>query len=530
MKTTIKINLSGQVFTLDEDAYQALKDYLDAIIKRFRDMEEGSEIIADIESRIAELFQQRITEKKQVITIEDVGEIIEIMGRPEDFDDGEFDETLSGRRNGNGRKSRRFYRDPDNTVFGGVASGLAAYFGIEVWLMRLLWVLFFIMTGGGPIFILYLVLWIVVPRAVTAAEKLEMRGEKVTVENIEKTVKEGFETVKEGTRETYRKVKESKELKQTRNVFNEIMNVIGKIILVFLKIIIGIIGFAFVISGLAILAGLSVGFFFSNAMFPIDMFGSTFNSYHEIFGFLGDPGNLTLISIALFFVIVIPLVALIYAGIKMLFRFKAQDRVIGLTAFVLWILSIIFLVTMAAFEGWHFTDHGRSGTSRSLVDFPSDTLLVAMTDDPEIEGFSNSWYFSYDDSWHMISTSDKYYGKIELDIEPADEDNFLVVVEKNAYGRTRIEGSVNAEKLNYHWDQDGPELKLDPYFSLDKPHRWRMSGTEVTIHVPQGKFIRLDRNTRYFLDDVRSVDDEWDHRLAGEIWIMTDEGLAPAGE
>jgi len=89
MKTTIKINLAGQVFTLDEDAFQMLKEYLDSISKKFRDMEEGNEIITDIESRIAELFQQRIHEKKQVITIEDVKEVIEIMGHPEDFDEGE---------------------------------------------------------------------------------------------------------------------------------------------------------------------------------------------------------------------------------------------------------------------------------------------------------------------------------------------------------------------------------------------------------------------------------------------------------
>ncbi len=85
MKTTVKINLSGQIFELDDDAYQALKDYLDSISKRFRNMEEGAEIISDIESRIAELFQSKISDKKEVITIEDVNDVIAIMGQPEDF-------------------------------------------------------------------------------------------------------------------------------------------------------------------------------------------------------------------------------------------------------------------------------------------------------------------------------------------------------------------------------------------------------------------------------------------------------------
>ena len=196
MKTTVKINLSGQIFNLDDDAYQALKDYLDAISKRFRDTEEGAEIISDIESRIAELFQSKINEKKEVITLEDVNDVIATMGQPEDFLEEEGMEGDTGRTYRNGRKSKKYYRDADNSILGGVCAGLAAYFGIENWIMRLIWVIFFMATGGFML-LLYLVLWIAVPKAVTAAEKLEMRGEKVTVSNIEKTIKEEYESVKE---------------------------------------------------------------------------------------------------------------------------------------------------------------------------------------------------------------------------------------------------------------------------------------------------------------------------------------------
>jgi phage shock protein PspC (stress-responsive transcriptional regulator) len=525
MKTTIKINLSSQIFTLDEDAYQMLKDYLDAISKRFRDMEEGNEIITDIESRIAELFQSRVSEKKEVITMEDVKEVIDIMGHPEDFDEGDEAEYETGRGKRREKKTRKYYRDPDNAIFGGVASGLAAYFGIEVWLMRLLWVIFFLATAFGVVTILYIVLWIAVPKAKTASEKLEMKGEKVTVENIEKTIKEEYVTVKENVKEGYKKVKDSKELRKTKNVLDEIGSVIGKILLVFLKIILAIIGVTFIISGLAVLAGLSIGFFFRNALFPVDIFGSEFLSYQELFGVLGDPTNLTFISIALFFVIAIPLIALVYAGIKMLFRFEAKDRVIGLTALVLWILSLIFLISMAAFEGWHFNDYGRSSSTHDLQGFPSDTLFVAISDDPGIEGFNDRWYFTYDETWHVISGHDKVYGKIELDIEPAGIDDFEISVRKNSQGRTRAEAAINAEKLDYQWRQEGADLILDPYFSLEKPNKWRVPGTRVTIMVPLGKYIRLDRNTRYFLDNVESVDDERYDVLAGNIWVMTEEGL-----
>jgi phage shock protein PspC (stress-responsive transcriptional regulator) len=416
----------------------------------------------------------------------------------------------------------------DNAIAGGVCSGLGAYFGIENWLMRLLWVIFFFATGGGLMFILYIVLWIAVPKATTTAEKLEMRGEKVTVSNIEKTIKEEYETVKENVKEGYEKVRTSNELKKTKNVAGEIFQVIGQIVLVILKVILVVIGFAFIISGLAALFTLSIAVFFRDSILSTEMFGAPIHSMNEFFGILGDPTSLTLISIALFFTIVIPLIALIYAGIKMMFRFKANDKMIGLAAFVLWIISVVFLITMAAFEGWNFNAYGRTSTTENLEDFSSDTLFVRMVSDPDIEGFSDDWYFSYDDSRNMISTGERLYAKIDLDVEAGDFNDFEISVRKNSQGRDRAEASMNANKLEYQWEQDGNTLMLDPYFSLQKPNKWRSPGTKITIMVPPGKYIRLDNNTRYFLHNVETVDDIWDRKLAGEIWQMTEDGLAAA--
>jgi phage shock protein PspC (stress-responsive transcriptional regulator) len=525
MKTTVKINLSGQIFNLDDDAYQALKDYLDAISKRFRDMEEGAEIISDIESRIAELFQSKISDKKEVITIEDVNDVIAIMGQPEDFLEEDGTEGDAGSTYTKGKKSRKYYRDGDNAIFGGVCSGLAAYFGMENWLMRLLWVIFFFATGGGLMFFLYIVLWIAVPKATTAAEKLEMRGEKVTVSNIEKTIKEEYETVKENVKEGYEKVKTSKELKKTQNVMDEIFHVIGQIILVFFKIILVITGFALIIGGLAVLFALSIAVFFRESILPTEIFGTPIHSFTELFGILGDPASMTLISIALFFAIVIPLIALIYAGIKMMFRFKANDKMIGLTAFVLWIISVVFLVTMAAFEGWNFNAYGRSSTTHDLETFSSDTLNVRIIADPGIEGFNDDWYFNYDDSWNMISTEDRFYGKIGLDVAPGEFNEYELSIRKNSQGRDRAQASINAGRLEYKWDQEGNTLFLNPYFSLKKTYDWRTPGTKVTIMVPPGKYIRLDKNTKYFLQNIETVDDIWDRKLAGEVWQMTEDGL-----
>jgi hypothetical protein len=301
--------------------------------------------------------------------------------------------------------------------------------------------------------------------------------------------------------------------------------VIGQFILIILKVVLFIIGFALIISGLATLTALSIGFFFSSTVFPIKWFGTDVNSLAEILGIFGDPTNLTLISIALFFVIVIPLITLIYGGIKMMFRFKANDKMIGLTAFVLWILSLIFLVSMAAFEGWHFNEYGRNTSTHDLDPFTSDTLYIRVNHMQEIEGYSKDWFLSGDDDWHLISTEDRVYGKIDLNIMEGEFESWELAVRKHSQGRNNTEALINAGKLNYDWDQEASTLVLDPYFSLDKPNKWRAPGTRVTIFVPEGKYLHLDKNTRYFLDRVETADDVWKHELAGEVWQMTDDGL-----
>ena len=138
MKKAIKNNLSGIIFHIDDDAYEKLKKYLDTISRHFSNKQESKEIIDDIEARIAELFQERITAETQVITVAIVNEVIDIMGNPEDIADSgdgtedqrSFHESYS--------TSKRLYRDSENSVIGGVCGGLAAYFGVDPVIFRLL--------------------------------------------------------------------------------------------------------------------------------------------------------------------------------------------------------------------------------------------------------------------------------------------------------------------------------------------------------------------------------------------------------
>lgn len=201
MKKTFNINLGGIVFHIDEDAYELLDNYLSNLRIHFSKEEGAEEIVHDMELRISELFGEKLNERKQVITLTDVEEIIAQMGKPEEFSDDTTQDTTDYNATNGEKGNKRLFRDPDNKVMGGVCSGIAAYLGWDVTVLRLIFIVltlpFFvdgIVLFNGAV-ITYIIAWIVIPEATTAAEKLSMKGMKVNVENIGKTVTDGFEKV-----------------------------------------------------------------------------------------------------------------------------------------------------------------------------------------------------------------------------------------------------------------------------------------------------------------------------------------------
>lgn len=176
MKVTENINLAGLIFTIDDDAFLKLQNYLNSIERYFGTKEEREEILADIESRIAELFQTQLNKAKEVISIQDVDLVIETLGMPEQFlDEENLKDNKEPQRGSN--KSHRLYRDPDNRMVGGVCTGLGAYFNIDPVIFRVLFVIFAFFAMGGAV--IYIVLWVVMPPAVSVSEKFEMKGYKV---------------------------------------------------------------------------------------------------------------------------------------------------------------------------------------------------------------------------------------------------------------------------------------------------------------------------------------------------------------
>jgi len=172
MKKTLSINLNGVAFNIDEDAYTTLQSYLNDLGSHFSSSEE-SEILKDIEGRIAELFTEKLINGKTVIENHDVTEIIDILGHPDQFDNND-NEKIKNKKDEKKeqRKYRKLYRNPNDAILGGVASGCAAYLGWDVTLMRILFVII-VIVGFGWLIPIYFLLWLIVPEAQTAAQQLE---------------------------------------------------------------------------------------------------------------------------------------------------------------------------------------------------------------------------------------------------------------------------------------------------------------------------------------------------------------------
>lgn len=191
MKQTRTVNIAGINFYLDEDAYQILNNYLEELRKYFKGQEGAAEIISDIENRMAELFQQKLKTPQTVITQEEVNKVISILGKPGDFDQENPEENKKSSKK---HATKRLYRNMDDHILGGVCSGLGAYVNLDPVIIR---IIFIIVTLSGISILIYLIMWIVIPPALTTAEKLEMQGDPVNIENIEKTIRKEMDHLKD---------------------------------------------------------------------------------------------------------------------------------------------------------------------------------------------------------------------------------------------------------------------------------------------------------------------------------------------
>ena len=512
MKKALKINLSGQIFHIDEDAYEKLKIYLDTISSHFFNTQESKEIISDIETRIAELFSERIKDGNQVITMTEVGEIIEIMGKPEEIaSEGEEPEEKASRR-----MSRRLYRDSDNAVIGGVCSGLGAYFNIDTIIVRILFIVLVLVGVGFPL-LLYLILWIAVPKARTAAEKLEMRGEKVNVSNIERSIRDEYENVKDNLK----KAKDSDTYRRTENFFEEFFRVLGSVILVLLKIFLVLIGIVFAVAGIGIILGFIAMLFFGVHFLPFEAYQSMKFDYLSPFI---SPGNLSLLAISLTMLIAIPVLSIVYALFKAIFRFKTNNKALGMSAFGLWILALVAAISMLIFEAREFSGDENISNTTVLTDISSNTLMLSVDKSSE-EQVKSKESFNVNKNMYYFQKEGVIYGRMKMDIKKSPSGNFEIEIEKKSKGIDEEGAIENAESISYNYTVKGNNLMLSSLFSIPSGDKWRFQEVGVTVYAPSGDTLILDQSLKDHLDGVYNTAGYSSRRMAGNTWVMGENGL-----
>src|ERR1051325_10672283 len=371
MNKTVTINLSGIIFHIDEDAYQKLSSYLNTIRGYFSESEGRDEIMADIENRIAEMLSEKISDRKQVVMMADVDYVIGIMGKPEDFA-GDKTKTEESHKeqttySSTGRR-KRVFRDTDHKILGGVCSGIGNYFNFDPLWLRLALVVCFFTFGVG--FLLYIVLWIVIPEAKTTAEKLEMRGEEVNFSNIGKKVEEEmkhFGKKMEGWGE---------EAKQTfhrnRDFGDKIVDFFSSVFGAFFKVFAKLLGIFFIIIGMILLVGIVSSLFGRTGMIHID--GHSL-SFHDFFYTFFDNGDqMTLGAIALILCAGIPLVMLVYGGVKMLIGIRGSNRIVNISAGILWIIGLALAITLGVQVADQFSESAETKQDFTVTKTKCDTV------------------------------------------------------------------------------------------------------------------------------------------------------------
>lgn len=351
MKKTVTVNLDKTIFNIDDDAYEILDAYLKSLNDHFAHEEGGQEILNDIESRIAELFKERLGYGMQVITRQEVSEVIAIMGRPDEIEnplEGETsDETTGEKNSGTDSNSdsdttrnadtatesatprrRRLYRDPDNRILGGVASGIAYYIGIDVVVVRVILVLL-LPLWASSIWI-YLLLWICVPEARTTAQKLEMRGETPNVDNIRRAVEE----------EQGSSAPTGSALSHT---LGEIFRGIFKVFFIGIGALIALSIIGALVT--CIVSLLSLLFLGSTAV--VTPFISIFPGHIDV---INGHWELVLLTVSLLLTFGIPLYAILRLVLGSIFHWKSQSTALNIFLSVLWLLSLagLFFATFVA--------------------------------------------------------------------------------------------------------------------------------------------------------------------------------------
>lgn len=527
MKKTVKIHISGYIFTIEEDAYDKLEDWLKKISTQFSDEEGGQEIIEDIEFRVAELLNDSAIGEEKIITLNEINKVITTMGMPEDFAEETRETTQTSQATEQKSKfdkkiKKRLYRDYDNSLLGGVCGGLGAYFSIDPVIIRVLFVLAFFFGGFGPL--VYIILWIITPAAKTSSQKLEMKGERVSVSNIERTIKEEFENVKKNIINQSK----SENYRHISNTVQNILNLIFAIIKVGFKVLLYFIAGVFIFTGFVVIISLFAFLFFQSA--PDFITGNqNISDINLALNIVPMQMSSFLAQFGLILLIGIPFASILYIGVKMIFKFKTNNKIIGLTATGLWVVGIILSLGTGLSIASNYKADSKQIKTFILKETQSDTLYLDIfneTDDDYISSEINAGNFSIYNSKNKV----KLFGEPNFNIKKSDDNNIKLKINYYSRGKTKKQSSRNLGNIDYNWIQKDSLIQFSPYFTLKAPQKIFGQEIKMTLYLPEGKTVYIKDGMSDIIYDIENVQNMWDGNMTDKFWIMTEEGLSVTSE
>ncbi|HYI78096.1 MAG TPA: PspC domain-containing protein [Chryseolinea sp.] len=576
MKKNISINISGIIFHIEEDGYENLRKYLDSINKYFASFEDSSEILADIESRVAEIFLSKLNEGKQVITSDDVTSLIATMGSVSDFkaaEEQEFTQTSgSGSSSGTSSSSdtstskeqktftsprqllrderrkilggvcsgmatyfnvdpiwirllfaltafaygitiiayivmwivvpgsteldepdtgKKMFRDPERKVIGGVSGGIAAYFGIDLLVVRLLFVIFTIFFGVG--FIIYIVLWIALPEAKSLTDRMEMQGEPVTLSNIESNIKKNLnvDPNKEETPLT-------KLLLLPFRLIGILITVLGKILVPILEVLRVVIGITVILFGLALMftavitSGALVGLFSSTAFswpwvhydelsMPLEVFANSLSGW---------------LILAALIAAIVPTIFIMILGASIIARRFVINTTVGWSMFVLFFVSVAIL----------------SVSIPKIVYSFKETGIYKVEETYNLNGKTAVFQIN------EVGMDD--YDPVSLTLKGYNGTGFKLVQSFESRGASKQQAIENAKMVVYNVVVKDSILTFDSNIRFKEDAIFRAQRLNMTLYIPYNYPFVLDESSSRFITQYIDYDD-----LEGNTWIMTDKGI-----
>ncbi|MDA8650659.1 PspC domain-containing protein [Flavobacteriaceae bacterium] len=495
MNKTVNINLGGEFFHIDEDAFAELKRYLDAVRASLNQDESIEEIISDIESRIAELFVELLPNPKSVVTKSQITQVIDIMGQPEEFD---TDEPADQEHQNRKATPKELYRDQDNKYIAGVGSGLGHYLGIDALWVRLIWLLLTIFSSGSFILI-YILFWILVPAADSTSQKLKMKGQPINISNIERRFKEGYDNISDSVKSMdYNKYGD-----QVKKSSHRFFEAIAKALVIMAKIIGKIIGLILVVLSLGTILSMAIGFF---SVGTIEFWGQG-NLIDYLHAVNGYNAPIWVIFALIFVALGLPFLVLFIVGLKLLLP---HLRSIGWTAkviiFLIWLIALISLVIVGVQSMTRNAITGSFEREIPLQMTKQDTLILAMNKNYVAR---NDHRRQDDFKIRMIDEGQKSIinQDVRLVVRSTSKTEGFVQINAYADSHSLDDAQAKAQLIDYRISLSDNKLLIDPNWTTPIENKYRNQKIDVIVYLPTGSVFWADQNTHSYHQNAKRYQD-----------------------